>query len=87
MNRIAKADYAALHTPVREIKRDIRKIDNKLKRLNPCGKPQMTLKNTGLSMKTACLLTRKKNYYQEFRKLGSGFESYQSKAKAFSLRT
>ena len=30
---LAELDYAALHTPVREIERDVRKIDNRLKRL------------------------------------------------------
>lgn len=30
---LAKVDYAALHTPVREIERDVRKIDKRLKRL------------------------------------------------------
>ena len=31
--QLAKEDYAALHTPVREIEREVRKIDNRLKRL------------------------------------------------------
>ena len=31
--QLAKEDYAALHTPVREIERDVRKIDSRLKRL------------------------------------------------------
>ncbi len=31
--QLAKEDYAALHTPVREIEREVRKIDSRLKRL------------------------------------------------------
>ena len=57
---LAKADYAALHTPVREIERDIRKIDNKLKRLKSLRQTTDDVKeHRSIDEKTA-LLTNKK---------------------------
>ena len=57
---LAQVDYAALHTPVREIERDVRKIDSRLKRLKSMRQTtDDTIEHQSIDAKMAKLTDKK----------------------------